>query len=223
MDTYGKKEISIISECSLIALILQASHCLDDVIKVTVYVGIINRVEGPAVWALDVTDTENMIMHENYVPTTLANDIALIRLLSTIKNDPNVGIVNLPSRLDASVTLDGMVSTIAGFGRSSDITGPSQVLKWVQGPIAPNDACVKVFGQANVRDTNLCLSTAGGKSTCQGDSGGGMTVELEGINVLVGIVSYGAAVSCTQNHPAVFTRVTSYLEWIESKTRIKIN
>lgn len=202
---------------------MKASHCLDDIKKVTVYVGVINRVSGPAVWDWETQDQNNMIMHESYDPTTLANDIALVRLLSTIKNDPNVGIVQLPSRLDSTVTLDGMVATIAGFGRTSDTTGPSQILKWVQGPIAPNDACVKVFGRYNVRDTNLCLSTAGGRSTCQGDSGGGLLVELEGINVLVGIVSYGAAISCTSNHPAVFTRVTSYLDWIESTTRIKIN
>lgn len=186
------------------------------------YVGIIDRFNGPAAWYLDITDKANMIMHESYNPSNLLNDIALIRLVTTIRADANVGIVSLPLRADASVVFDGTLASVSGFGRTSDTTGPSQHLRWVQTYIASNEKCEKVFGKANVKATNLCLDTAGGRSTCQGDSGGGLTVELAGTKILVGIVSYGAAVSCTQNHPAVFTRVTSYLDWIETKTKIKI-
>lgn len=203
---------------------LQAAHCLaDNIIKVSVYVGIIDRIEGPAVWGIDITNPAHMIMHENYIRENVVNDIALLRLVNTIANDPKVGIVQLPKRADAGVVLDGKLATIAGFGRYTDTSGPSQRLRWVSTSIAPNEKCEKVFGKANVRATNLCLDTTGGRSTCQGDSGGGLTVDLSGRKVVVGIVSYGAAVSCTQNYPAVFTRVTSYLDWIEGKTGIKIN
>lgn len=109
-----------------------------------------------------------MIIHEAYNATSVVNDIALIRLVSTIKNDPNVGIVELPTRSDAGIVLDGKLATIAGFGRISDTSGPSQHLRWVQTLIAANEKCEKVFGKANVRETNLCLDTAGGKSSCQG-------------------------------------------------------
>lgn len=208
---------------SLFKITSKASHCLDEIVKIEVYVGIIDRINGPAVWYIDVTDTANMIMHESYNPSNLLNDIALIRLVNTIKTDVNVAIVQLPSRADASVNLDGKLASISGFGRTSDTSGPSQHLKWVQTSIAANEKCEKVFGKANVKDTNLCLDTSGGRSTCQGDSGGGLTVDLAGTRIIVGVVSFGAAISCTQNHPAVFTRVTSYLDWIETKTKIKIN
>lgn len=164
-----------------------------------------------------------MIMHENYNPTGLVNDIALLRLVNTIKNDPNVAIVQLPLRSDASSILDGKAATVAGFGRYTDFSGPSQNLRWVSNPIAPNDKCEKVYGKANVRESSLCFDTLGGKSSCQGDSGGGLTVDLRGTKVIVGVVSFGAAVSCTQGHPAVFTRVTSYLNWIANKTSIRID
>lgn len=164
-----------------------------------------------------------MIIHENYNPTNVVNDIALVRLVNTIKSDPNVGIVQLPARSDAGSVLDGKVATIAGFGRYTDTSGPSPLLRWVQAPLANNEKCEKVFGKANVRDTNLCLDTTGGKSSCQGDSGGGLTVELNGRKVLAGIVSYGAAVSCTSSYPAVYTRVDSFLDWIQGKTNILIN
>lgn len=190
--------------------------------KVSVYVGIIDRVNGPAIWGIDITDRAHLIMHENYNSSNVSNDIAVIRLINTIANDPNVGIVKLPTRADALVALEGKLSTIAGFGRTTDTSNPSQFLRWVQAPIAPNEMCEKVFGKANVRETNVCLDTTGGRSSCQGDSGGGLTADLNGRKTVVGVVSFGAASGCTLGHPAVFTRVTSYLEWIAAKTSILI-
>lgn len=200
----------------------QAAHCLDDIVKTSVYVGIVDRINGPAVWKLDVTSKSNMITHESFNSVNLWNDIALVRLVSTIINHPDVGIVSLPSRSEVSVNLEGRLATIAGFGRTSDTSGPSQFLRYIQVPIVANSVCEKVFGVTNVRDTNLCLDTSSGKSSCQGDSGGGLTTDLNGRKVVVGVVSYGAAVGCTLGHPAVFTRVTKYLDWIQTKTSIQI-
>lgn len=136
--------------------------------KVSVYVGIVDRISGPAVWGIDITDTNHMILHEDYTLTNVQNDIALIRLMNTIKRDPNVGIVALPTRADHDIELDGKMATISGFGRHTDTSGPSQFLRWVRTLIAPNEKCEKTFGRANVRATNLCLDTTGGKSSCQG-------------------------------------------------------
>lgn len=164
-----------------------------------------------------------MIMHENYQPTNVINDIALLRLVNTIKSDPNVGIIQLPTRSEASVVLDSKLATIAGFGKTSDVSGPSQFLRYVQAVITPNSVCEKVFGVANVRVTNICLEGIMGKSSCSGDSGGGLFLELNGRKVVVGVVSFGALVGCTLNYPAVYTRVSSYLDWIGAKTGILIN
>ncbi|CRL08189.1 CLUMA_CG020836, isoform A [Clunio marinus] len=202
--------------------ILTAAHCLEEIASVSIYVGIIDRINGPAVWGLDVESQTDMIIHENFASSNLVNDIALIRLSTTIKSDPNVGIVSLPTRSEANILLDGKSATVAGFGRYTDTSGPSQFLRWVLSPIVPNENCEKVFGKANVLYTNICLDTAGGKSSCQGDSGGGLTVDLNGRKVLVGVVSYGARIGCTLGHPAVFTRVSKYLDWIQEKTSIKI-
>lgn len=139
--------------------------------KVSVYVGIIDRINGPAIWGIDITNQADMIVHESYQRAGVVNDIALVRLVNTIKNDPMVGVVQLPTKADHSLALEGKLATIAGFGRTSDTSGPSQQLRWVQAPIAPNEKCEKVFGKANVRETNICLDTTGGRSSCQGDSG----------------------------------------------------
>jgi Secreted trypsin-like serine protease len=40
----------------------------------------------------------------------------------------------------------------------------------------------------------------------------------DGRYTLVGIVSFGSSEGCQRGYPAVFTRVTSYLNWIQYNT-----
>jgi secreted trypsin-like serine protease len=57
----------------------------------------------------------------------------------------------------------------------------------------------------------------------QGDSGGPlMFLDTDGKYIQVGIMSFRAAASCT-NNPAGYTRVTSYLGWISTATGIAIS
>jgi len=68
------------------------------------------------------------------------------------------------------------------------------------------------------------IPIAGG-STCNGDSGGPLILN-DGSNTLIGATSFGIAFSfgialgCERGWPGVFTRVTSYLDWIEAKTGV---
>lgn len=52
-----------------------------------------------------------------------------------------------------------------------------------------------------------------------GDSGGGLVL-YENKPILIGIVSFGASV-CEAGFPVVFTKVSSYLNWIVEITKIK--
>jgi hypothetical protein len=57
----------------------------------------------------------------------------------------------------------------------------------------------------------------------QGDSGGPLVFrEGDGRYTEVGIASFVHISGCEQGYPAVFTRVTSYLDWIETNTGIVI-
>ena len=59
-------------------------------------------------------------------------------------------------------------------------------------------------------------------SVLQGDSGGPLVFLLDGVYNQVGIVSFGPAAGCQLGYPVAFTRVTSYLKWIESNTGISL-
>jgi secreted trypsin-like serine protease len=146
--------------------LLTAAHCLDEIATTTVYVGIIDRVNGPAVWTKDVLP-KDFILHEDYAGIT--NDIALVRLTTSIPSHRYVSNVPLPRRSDVSLVLDGKVGTVCGFGRVNDThSQPSKLLRYITQDIVANSVCAKIFGSANVKSTNLCLSGSGGRSTCSG-------------------------------------------------------
>ncbi|XP_026730237.1 brachyurin-like [Trichoplusia ni] len=81
--------------------------------------------------------------------------------------------------------------------------------------IITNNACAATFGNF-VHPSNICTSGAGGKGTCTGDSGGPLAVQINGQTILVGVSSYGARAGCAVGRPAAFTRVTSFVNWINS-------
>jgi len=57
----------------------------------------------------------------------------------------------------------------------------------------------------------------------QGDSGGPLVFpEDDGLYTEVGIASFVHSSGCEAGFPAAFTRVTSYLDWIETNTGIVI-
>lgn len=124
-----------------------------------------------------------MIIHENFQRNSLINDIALVRLVSTIKSDPNVKIIELPKRSEVNLNLDGKVGTVAGFGRYLDTSGASTVLRFAQMNIIANSVCERTFGTANVRNTNICLDGSQGRSTCSGDSGGSLISNNNNMNM----------------------------------------
>lgn len=67
-------------------------------------------------------------------------------------------------------------------------------------------------------DQQMCVgSREDNRDTCQGDSGGPIQVLLNPkgcIYHVIGITSIGSV--CGKKEPAVYTKVASYLDWIES-------
>ncbi|TMW46905.1 hypothetical protein DOY81_008013 [Sarcophaga bullata] len=190
--------------------VMTAAHCLESAESVSIYFG----TTSIASIELEVTvDKDNFIIHEEYDTETSLNDIALIKVPAITYTD-NMQPVDLPASASSYPSYIGEVGIASGWGHTSDETGPTADLQWAPMLIINNSECAEVFGP-DFPSSQLCVSGAGGVSTCNGDSGGPFV--LKGTNTQIGVTSFGT-VECTIGTPQSFTRVTSYLPWISSKT-----
>lgn len=175
-----------------------------------------------------------------YSPTTLRDDISLIKLSISVPFTSNVRSIALPSLSQASATYLNRILVVSGFG----LTTANQVastLQYTNVTGISNAECMSIYGLLIVPTIlctrgypNLNQGSCQGESTfhvtrkaffhkkiSSGDSGGPLI--SQGSNAtLVGIVSFGAAQSCTAGFPQGYTRVGSYLSWISSVTDIAL-
>lgn len=162
---------------------------------------------------------ERKKLHESYSPVSHTNDIAIVTLSEKVKFTRSIHPICLPASEQLRNQLFVRYNAfVAGWG-SIYFNGPSSpVLQEVILPVVEESRCVDAF--ANLKDAVidtrvLCAGFArGGKDACKGDSGGPLMIPREGSWYLVGVVSYGY--KCGEpGYPGVYTRVTSFLPWIE--------
>merc|ERR1719431_1857896 len=104
-------------------------------------------------------ETRDFFTHENYSPTTIHNDIALVHLPYAVNFTDSIRPVCLPT---------------------DSATGISPVLREVTVDTITNLACSIQF-PLNVNKNIICISGKDGKSTCNGDSGGPLHLVQNGI------------------------------------------
>ena len=155
-------------------------------------------------------------IHENYTGISggVYNDIALIRLPTPAAGVGYIDTVQMDGGNQG--THEGEISRASGFGLTTNEGPDSDVLLKVDLRVTSNEQCNEFW--RTVRETQICTvySTEVGQSTCEGDSGGPLTVQGPNGNVvLVGITSYGSDRGCDADVPSVYTRVSEYQDWIQ--------
>ena len=126
---------------------------------------------------------------------------------------PDIQVTPISSSLNEDPA-DGEPVTITGWGKTGDADGAAVVLQYSDTPtILDYESCKKPFG-SSVTENVVCIdATQGG--ICNGDSGGPLNYpQPDGSYIQVGITSFGPSTGCEQGLPSVFTRVSSYNDWI---------
>ncbi|XP_076042129.1 brachyurin-like [Oratosquilla oratoria] len=201
--------------------VLTAAHCTDGGSSVHVTLGAHNLQKyEPSQVTLTSYD---FFEHENWVSFLLKNDIALVKLPQKVTFNEYIQPVCLPSKSDMSDTMEGETVTATGWGKNSDSAwGTTNILRKVDVPVISNSECAETFGTI-ITDKLLCTSGAEGMGTCEGDSGGPLIHKKDNRVETRGVVSFGSSAGCEEGYPDAFTRVTEYLDWIETKTGIAID
>jgi len=160
-----------------------------------------------------------VIINENYNSSTLANDVAILRLKDPV-DVPNARPIKLVTADDASegATDPGVISWVTGWGLT-DISPEvlPYILQKVQLPIVSREQAATVwrsipdkFIMAGYRDAV--------RDACNGDSGGPMVVSVSGEYRLAGITSWGSEDCDTYS---AYTEISAFEEWIRTKTGIE--
>lgn len=152
---------------------------------------------------------EDLIPHESWNPTTpLINNIGLIRLRSTTSdlfNGNYIRPIALPTANDGQNSFEGFSLRAMGFGYWGTLhSGDTRVIL--------NSECLQTFPSIN--SGNICITPAYGVAPCFGDEGSPGMVTRSGERILLGVFSGGNLETCNAVYPAVYTRVTSFLGWI---------
>lgn len=163
-------------------------------------------------------DAARVVLHPRFNNETLENDIALLRLDAPVNRQPHINIVCLPDTpTEESELLASSTCYITGWGRRSETSNHSFVLKEVNVPIWRQDRCVSAlqlqFGsEFSLPGTSLCAG-AEGRDACDGDGGGPLVCSKKSKWYQLGVISFG--IGCgRKNVPGVYTRVQAFSTWI---------
>lgn len=161
--------------------------------------------------------------HEDYTqrvdPETYPYDIGLVRLAERLVMSDRVGAALLPTE-----DMDPWYNSffIAGFGFTSNEYQGSMKLKSGFVKVNTQTECIAMYGHVVYSETrNLCVQTSFYQVyPCSGDSGSGLIIPNFDAPHVMGIYA-GGDKPCNKSRYNIAVRVSSYLDWIKSKTGLE--
>ncbi|KAH8372632.1 hypothetical protein KR009_001475, partial [Drosophila setifemur] len=187
-------------------IIVTAAHCLQSVSAsvLKVRAGSTNWSSGGVL--VNVAAFKN---HEGYNAKTMVNDIAVIRLSSSLGSSSTIKSIGLAS----SAPANGAAASVSGWGTlTSGSSSIPTTLQFVEVKIVGQTQCASSsYGYGSEIKSSMICAAASGKDACQGDSGG----PLVSGGVLVGVVSWGYGCAAS-NYPGVYADVAVLRSWVIS-------
>lgn len=95
--------------------------------------------------------------------------------------------------------------------------GSSNIKLKTMVPLRTNAVCDNAFSNQSIvmANSQLCAGGEDGIDTCSGDSGGPlMYAGPDNVWKIYGIVSFGTSACGMKDFPAIYTKVSYYLDWI---------
>ncbi|RNA17936.1 suppressor of tumorigenicity 14 -like protein [Brachionus plicatilis] len=226
--------------------VLTAAHCLQAMLKVTynnkeyyskakinskfpslesMYLIFLGINDISALTSSQAYSIKKIYNHEEYSGSTLLNDIAVIKLDDEVVLNSNIQLACVPDfskkYYPTGVNIKSWVIGW-GFTNQSAKTLPN-LLQNLNVYIYDPSVCSDVGSEVEKNwNSQICAGDiVEGKSACNGDSGGSLFVldSVQGKNkfMSVGIVSYGNGTCGGVDNPQIYTRISYFGEWIQSK------
>lgn len=204
--------------------VMTAAHCIDTLLGRLKYIRLddINLASDDDNSYPQDFNASRIIIHPDYNPPSAYNDIALVELDHPVDR---LGNSLTPACLQIDRNIADPKWSALGWGETSHHGPAADHLQVMELREADYTVCKNAYLNAGKRrleygvdnDSQMCAGK-GDVDTCLGDSGGPLQISNEkywtGYTV-IGITSFGKKCGLT-NKPSVYTRVSHYIEWIES-------
>ncbi|XP_037298546.1 trypsin-1 isoform X2 [Manduca sexta] len=200
--------------------VLSAAHCVAhmtswDVARLTARLGDYNIRLSTETQHVE-RKIKRVVRHRGFDMRTLYNDVAVLTLDQPVTFTKNIRPICLAS---GGRQYSGQTATVIGWGSLRESGPQPSVLQEVSIPVWSNAECRLKYGAAapgGIVESMICAGKAS-MDSCSGDSGGPLMVNEGGIWNQVGVVSWGIGCGKGQ-YPGVYTRVTSFLPWIQKNS-----
>jgi secreted trypsin-like serine protease len=197
--------------------ILTSGYCVDGAVLFTIYLGAhyLNEDEPSRVRLA----TDFYILHPEYNPLTLENDIGLIQLRMPVTFTTYIKPINYLPYYHLEPNTAGIMTM--GWGQTSDDTpGIVDELHYVHLIPISNEECKLSFG-SQIVDTMVCAGGNFNEGFCRGDTGTPLVRFSNGpVTTHMGIASFISKNGCDTPEPSGYTRTYPYVDWIRNVTDI---
>ena len=189
-------------------VVLTAAHCVSAYDSYTAYVNAYNTFTSYS--GMEVRSVVKAIRHPYYNSLTRDYDFGLMKLSS-----PVYGIPLMPLNGLSSMPSTGMSMTVIGIGDAAEGAGSTVWLNAAEVKMTDPFRCSLNYGDNIIHDRTMFCARDPGQDSCQGDSGGPIMMKINGVEKVVGIVSWGRG--CAEAaYPGVYARASAGKRWVDT-------
>lgn len=189
--------------------LITAAHCLyynQNPVYYSIDLGVHDRANLEP-WAT-TRKVSKVIVHPNYNPSQIKNDIALMKLDTPVTYSDQIVPVCVPKKEEDYAN---KASYATGWGSLRSGGSTVRYLYQVQMNVLSDARCKQKYSTSNSQ-IEVCAGDNEGKDTCQGDSGGPLVVKHDDKRwYLSGITSWGYG--CGDG--GVYARTSAFYDWVE--------
>jgi secreted trypsin-like serine protease len=190
--------------------VITSGHCVNNATIFTIQLGSNTLTSTDP--DREIFSTNDYVIHPDFVPDTIENDIGLIKLRLPVSFTSYIQPINLPT---VSLLNETQVTAL-GWGQTSDSDSAlSETLQYVSATILSNAACRLVYGN-QITDNMACVEGNYNEGTCIGDTGSPLVEYLSRLYWIVGVSSFLSGNGCESTDPSGYTRIFPYTDWIRT-------